>query len=274
MLYNAIIGNVIDLHIHSEYSDGTDSIEEILAKAKSLALNQISITDHNTLDGSIVASKIANINYVVGTELSVGYNGSEVHLLAYFPNGSATEYKNVNFVIKTGEVYKKLAIMEMIENLNEMGYDIKIKELSEFTKGVINRVHICKALMKHGYISSVEEGFRNIIGDDCPAYVERKTVTISEAVQAIHDDGGIAVIAHPYEYDSLNIDKFLQDISSIIDGIECLHPSANSEQSKHLIDLAKKYKLRITGGSDYHGDNKPDIAMGMMNVPNDLIINK
>lgn len=263
---NVIILVVIDLHMHSEYSDGTCPIEEILAKAKSLGLSQISITDHNILEGSIQAKEIADINFIIGTELSVGYHGTEVHLLGYFPNGSPTDYKNVKFIVNSGEAYKKIAIMEMIENLNAMGYDIKINELSEFTKGVINRVHICKALMKHNYISSVAEGFEKLIGDDCPAYVERKTVTIEEAVEAIHSDGGIAVIAHPYEYDTLNIDEFLDDISKIIDGIECYHPSAKTEDTKHLIDIANKYNLRITGGSDFHGDNKPNIKMGMMNV--------
>lgn len=269
MLENVIIENVIDLHMHSEYSDGTCPIEEIIAKAKALGLSQIAITDHNILEGSILASEIAGINYVIGTELSVGYKGSEVHLLGYFPNGSKTNYKNVNFIINAGEAYKKIAIMEMIENLNEMGYDIKVNELAEFTKGVINRVHICKALMKHGYIESVAEGFEKLVGDDCPAYVERKTVTIEEAAEAIHHDGGIAVIAHPYEYDSLDKDDFIQDISKIIDGIECLHPSADSNQSQHLIELAEKYNLLKTGGSDFHGENKPKIKMGMMNVPDE-----
>ena len=259
--------------MHSIYSDGTCSIEEILVKAKILGLDQISITDHNILTGSIEASKIADIDFVVGTELSVGYNGAEVHLLGYFPNGS--NYKNVEFIINAGEAYKRIAIMEMIENLNEMGYDIKVTELAEFTKGVINRVHICKALMKHGYIESVQEGFEKLVGDHCEAYVERKTVTISEACEAIHKDGGIAVIAHPYEYDNVgDLDEFLEDIMPIVDGIECFHPSANEENSKHLVEVASKYNKLITGGSDFHGDNKPNISMNMMKVDSKYIIKK
>lgn len=255
---------MIDLHIHSVYSDGTYTVEEILNKAKSLGLSQIAITDHNILDGSILASTISDIDFVIGTELSVGYKGSEVHLLGYFPKTS--KYKNTKFVIKEGEAYKKVAIMELIENLNEMGIDINILDLAEFSKGIINRVHVCMAMKKRGYISSIEEGFRKYVGEECPAFVERKTVPLKEAIEAIHKDGGIAIIAHPYEYDKLNIDEFLKDVSGIIDGIECFHPSANSEQSLHLIDIATKYKKLITGGSDFHGDNKPDINLGMMNV--------
>ena len=256
---------MIDLHIHSVYSDGTCTVEEIINKAKLLGLKQIAITDHNILDGSIFGKEISNIDFIVGTELSVGYNNHEVHLLGYFPNPS--NYKNTKFVINEGEAYKKVAIMELIENLNEMGIDIKITDLTEFSKGIINRVHVCMAMKKRGYISSIEEGFKKWVGEDCPAYVERKTVSIEEAINAIHLDGGLAIIAHPYEYNDLQpIDTFLLDIINDIDGIECFHPSANLEQSNHLVQIATNHNKLITGGSDFHGDNKPDINLGMMNV--------
>lgn len=256
---------MIDLHIHSVFSDGTFTPEQIINKAKQLGLSQIAITDHNILDGSILGKSISDIDFIIGTELSVDYKGHEVHLLAYFPNTS--DYKNTKFIIKEGEAYKKVAIMELIENLNEMGIDIKITDLAEFSKGSINRVHVCMAMKKRGYINSVEEGFKNWVGEHCPAYVERKTIPLYEAVNAIHLDGGIAVIAHPYEYDELQpIDNFLLDIINNIDGIECFHPSASQEQSKHLLELTSKHKKLITGGSDFHGANKQDINLGMMNV--------
>lgn len=259
---------MIDLHMHSNYSDGTCTIEEIVNKAKQLGLSQIAITDHNILKGSVLAKDISEVNFIIGTELSVGYNNTEVHLLGYFPNGSPTNYKNVNFVINEGEAYKKVAILEMIENLNAMGFDLDITELTKYSMGIINRVHICMAMIDHGYISSVQEGFKKYVGDDCEAYVERKTVSLVEAAKAIHDDGGIAVIAHPYEYikDIESIDKFIEDIKDDIDGIECFHPSATNEESLYLVELANKYNLKITGGSDFHGENKPNICINMMKV--------
>lgn len=261
---------MIDLHIHSNYSDGSDSIEKIIEQAKLLNLKQISITDHNILDGSIYANSIYDKS-LIGVELSTNYHDIEVHVLGYFPNGS--DFKNVKFVINEGEAYKKVAILETIENLNNMGIDIKITELSEFAKGIINRVHICQALMKHGYISSINEGFEKYVGDGCPAYVERKTVPLNEIIDAIHLDKGIAVIAHPYEYDKLeSIDNFLIDIINDIDGIECYHPSATEKQSLHLIQIAKKNNKIITGGSDYHGINKPEIKINIMNVEDKYII--
>lgn len=255
---------MIDLHIHSNYSDGTYSIEQIIETAKSLNLKQISITDHNILKGSIEASKISDIDFIVGTELSVDYYGNEVHLLAYFPNPS--DYKHTQFVINEGETYKKIAIMEMIEKLNDMGIDVNILELNKFAKGIINRVHICMVMKEKGYISSIQEGFEKYVGDDCEAFVERKTVPLFEAIDAIHQDGGLAVIAHPYEYDKINLDDFFKDVIDKIDGIECFHPSATSINSKHLVEIAESYNKLITGGSDFHGDNKPDIVLDMMSV--------
>lgn len=264
---------MIDLHMHSNYSDGTYTVEEILASAKDMGLTQIAITDHNILTGSIMASKLAkDIDFIIGTELSVDYKDVEVHLLSYFPNGS--NYKNVEFVINEGEANKQIAIMEMVERLNDMGIDIKLNELSKYGKGVINRVHICMAMIEHGYISSVQEGFSNWVGDHCEAFVDRKKTTLKEAVDAVHADGGIAVIAHPYEYDKLNIDEFLDDVKDDIDGIECFHPSATKENSMHLVEIANKYNKIITGGSDFHGKNKPDILMNMMLVDDKYRIKK
>ena len=256
---------MIDLHIHSIYSDGTDTIEQIIDKAKSLNLSQIAITDHNTLEGSIIAHNNSSINSIIGTELSVGYKGAEVHLLGYFPKGS--DYKNVNFIIKEGEVNKKVAVLEMIENLNAMGFDLDVLELAKYSKGQINRVHICMAMMDHGYIKSIDEGFQKYVGEHCEAYVERKVTPLKEAAEAIHKDGGFAIIAHPYEYEDVGpIELFLQDIINDIDGVECFHPSATKENSDFLVNFANKYNKKITGGSDYHGTNKPNINLNQMNV--------
>ena len=258
---------MIDLHIHSVYSDGTCTIDEIIDIAKELNLSQIAITDHNNLEGSIAAHERTDIDSAIGIEITTEYEKAEIHLLGYFLNGSKSNYESVRFILKEAEARKRIATVETIENLNAAGIDISVNELKEFTRGTINRVHICKAMMKHGYINSVNEGFAKYVGDDCPAYVEAERVSLAEATEAIHSDGGIAVIAHPYEYvDSLNIWDFLDANIDMVDGIECFHPSATSEQSKMLVKYANKHSKIITGGSDFHGDNKPDVLLGMMNV--------
>ncbi|MBQ0036011.1 MAG: PHP domain-containing protein [Firmicutes bacterium] len=264
---------MIDLHMHSVYSDGTYTVEQIIAEAKALGLKQIAITDHNILKGSVIGSQISDIDFVVGIELSVDYKGSEVHLLGYFPNGS--DYSNVNFIIKEKNAYKKMAIMEMIENLNDMGVDLDLLDLSKFAKGTINRVHICMALKEKGIIKSIQEGFENYVGEHCKAYVETKTISLAEACDAIHEDGGIAVIAHPYEYEDVGpIDDFLNEVVKLVDGIECYHPSATLENSLHLVDVATANNKIITGGSDFHGDNKPNITIDMMKVDEKYMIKR
>lgn len=265
---------MIDLHTHSIFSDGTCSIDQIIEKAHNLGLSQIAITDHNILKGSLYAH-ILDPMCLPGVELSVDYNNVEVHLLGYFPNGSDDNYKNVQFIIKESETNKKIAVMEMVENLNNMGYHITLQEVSKHSRGFVNRVHICKALMEHNYISSVQEGFEKLVGDHCEAFVERKVTPLFDAINAVHLDGGIAIIAHPYEYDELApIDFFLNNIIGMIDGIECFHPSATKEQAQHLVEIATRNNKLITGGSDFHGDNKPDISLGMMNVDDIYKINR
>ena len=164
----------------------------------------------------------------------------------------------------------------MIENLNNEGLEISIQEVNELGQGVVNRVHICRALMNHGYISSVNEGFEKYIGDHCKAYVARRYTTLDEAIEAIHKDNGIAVIAHPYEYrkKKLNIEMLLEDLVHKVDGIECFHPSATEEESLHLLDIAKRNDLIVTGGSDFHGINKPNIKMNMMQVDDEYMIRR
>lgn len=256
---------MIDLHVHSIYSDGTCSVEEIIEQAMGLGMTQIAITDHNNLKGSIIAHELGEMDTVIGAELTTEYKKAEIHLLSYFPNGS--DYKNVNFLLKSVEVKKKIATIETLENLNAMGIEITVSELTEFTSGTVNRVHICKAMMKHGYIESVKEGFEKYVGDNCPAYVASERTGLLEAIDAVHADGGLAVIAHPYEYvDDLDIYEFLEDVAEKIDGIECYHPSATPEQSELLVQFAHDHNKRITGGSDFHGDNKPTVKLGMMNV--------
>jgi len=263
---------MIDLHCHTKYSDGTSSIEEVIELAKQLGLKQLAVTDHNTIDGAVLAHWLAPELVLTGIELSVGYtNNEELHLLGFFPK--PTPFNNVKFVIKQSEIRKNLATMEMVERLNEQGYQISTAELSEFAAGTINRVHICRALMKHGYIESVAEGFEKLIGDNCPAYVPREYVPIEEACEAVHNDGGIAILAHPYNYKNIkDIPTLLDYVIDMVDGVECFHPSATPENSLYLVDYVQKHNKRITGGSDYHGKNKPNIDLNMMQVDDKFMI--
>lgn len=268
---------MIDLHCHSTYSDGTYTPEAILELAKQLDLHQIAITDHNGIEGALKAREIIyekgiDINFVIGCELSVDYHHHEVHLLGYF-NIKQDDFDSLLTFIKEGQKEKLRSQLVMIEKLNNMGLSITYEEVKDmFPHTVINRVHMCKVLMKRGYINSVNEGFDKYLGEGKPCYESKKCGSLQKGIEAIHSSYGKAVLAHPFQYINHHMEDYLSDAIMLLDGIECFHPSANNKQSLELLDICKKYHLISTGGSDFHGDNKPHIQLGCQNVDDQYMI--
>ncbi|MCD7894458.1 MAG: PHP domain-containing protein [Erysipelotrichaceae bacterium] len=268
---------MIDLHCHSTYSDGTCTPLEILELAQQLDLHQLAITDHNGINGALNAKKIIqeknlDINFVIGCELSVDYYNREVHLLGYF-NIQQDHFDSLLEFIEEGRKEKLRSQLVMIEKLNHMGLSMSYEEIKDmFPNTVINRVHMCKVLMDKGYISSVNEGFDKYLGEGKPCYESKKCGSLEKAVEAIHHENGKAVLAHPFQYVDKDMEVYLSDALSLLDGIECFHPSANHQQSLELLDICQRYHLISTGGSDFHGDNKPNIQLGCQNVKDQYII--
>ncbi|MCD8028049.1 MAG: PHP domain-containing protein [Erysipelotrichaceae bacterium] len=268
---------MIDLHCHSTYSDGTCTPLEILELAQKLKLRQLAITDHNGIDGALTARNIIkgnglDMNFVIGCELSVDYHNREVHLLGYF-NMKQDDFDSLLEFIEDGQKEKLRSQLVMIEKLNNAGFDISYQEIKEmFPHTVINRVHMCKVLMSKGYFNSVNEGFEKYLGDDRPCYESKKCGTLKKAVEAIHNSHGKAVLAHPFLYVDRDIEEYLSDVLGVLDGIECFHPSVNYNQSLELLDICQSYQLISTGGSDFHGDNKPKIQLGCQNVDDKYMI--
>ncbi|MCD7949186.1 MAG: PHP domain-containing protein [Erysipelotrichaceae bacterium] len=262
---------MIDLHCHSTYSDGTYTPLEILELARKLDLHQLAITDHNGIDGAlkarnIIAKNYLDINFVIGCELSVDYHESEVHLLGYF-NREQDNFNSLLEFIEEGKKEKLRSQLVMIEKLNHMGLSITYEEIKDMFPGtVINRVHMCKVLISKGYIHSVSEGFDKYLGEGKPCYESKKCESIEKAVEAIHGSCGKAVLAHPFQYVDKDVEAYLTDALGMLDGIECFHPSANHQQSLELLDICQRYHLISTGGSDFHGENKPHIQLGCQNV--------
>lgn len=262
---------MIDLHIHTTFSDGSNTPHEILELANKLQLKQIAITDHNNIAGALDALKYIHnysFDFIIGTELSCEYNGKEVHLLGYF-NKSNDDFNAIKEFINNSEKSKKTAQLEMIKKLNQKGFFITYDEvISEFVNTTINRVHLSKILMKKGYVSSINEAFKLYLGEDKDCYVQRKNPSLKQGVEAIHKCHGKAVLAHPFQYVKEDMEEFLKDALILIDGIEAIHSDHNDLQRKELIRIADKYNKIITGGSDYHGINKPHIQLSQANVPN------
>lgn len=264
----------IDLHIHSNYSDGSDNPEEIVKKAHDKQLDLIALTDHNTIDG-IDEFKQACIkhhqNALAGVEVSTNYQGQEIHLLGYF-NLENDSFEPLAKLISTYQNIKIIQNEAILNKLKKQFPDVSISEFYNFCKGIakkqnLNRVHIAKYMVSKGIVSDINTAFDNYINEKGPYFVSKKPISLYEAINIIHESKGIAVIAHLGEYHfSLNEKKdFIKDcLNHGIDGFECYHPLNQIEDIDLLVDCNQwNSSLILTAGSDYHGKNKKNNFLGI-----------
>jgi len=256
----------IDLHVHSTFSDGTLTPTQLVDLALRSNLEAFALTDHDTTDGiaeAIKASKDKDIEVVPGIEFSTEYNGKDIHILGYYIN----PYKQ-DFAQKVAEFRdsRETRNKKMCKKLNEMGFDIDYDSfISEFPDCVITRAHYAKYLINHGYIKSIEEAFEKYIGDDCPGFIPREKISPAQAVSLILECNGIPVLAHPilYKYSDAALETLVSELKRAgLKGIETIYSTYSSDEEKLIRKLANKYKLIITGGSDFHGSNKPYLSLG------------
>jgi len=262
----------IDLHIHSTASDGTYSPEEIVIAAKRLDLAAVAITDHDTIDGSkeaIAAGIPAGIKFLTGVEISAASPSSfpcsgSFHILGY---SFRPDDPVLNQTLYTLQMARKNRNPGIIERLNNLGFDISIEEVIEFTGGgQTGRPHIARLMVEKGFAESINEAFDRYLGKGKPAYVDKYRIECAAAIEIITGAGGIPVLAHPSLITICNGGKFEDLIAGLkemgIKGIEAYYPEHSKEQVSYYLKLAKKHKLLITGGTDFHGSLKPGISMG------------
>lgn len=258
---------MIDLHVHSTASDGTNTPTELVALAKEAGLSAFALTDHDTIQGLAEArraAKTAGIELVPGIELSTDYGGSEVHILGYY-----FDEQNPGFLQKLNEFInsRDLRNEKMTVLLQKEGFDITMEELiKENPDSVITRAHFARYLVEHGMVKDRETVFSKYIGDDCRCYVPREKIDPFEAVRLIQLGGGVAFFAHPVlchmNFDRLK--RFIRDLKDCgLTGIEAIYSANSSGDERNLKQIAKDYNLLTSGGSDYHGENKPYIKLGV-----------
>lgn len=270
---------MIDLHVHSTASDGTNTPTELVALAKEAGLSAFALTDHDTIQGLAEARNAANaagIELVPGIELSTDYNGSEVHILGYYLDEQNPEFlQKLNEFINSRDLRnEKMAVL-----LQKEGFDITMEELiKENPDSVITRAHFARYLVEHGMVKDRETVFSKYIGDDCRCYVPREKIDPFEAVRLIQLGGGVAFFAHPVlchmNFDRLK--RFIRDLKDCgLTGIEAIYSANSSGDERNLKQIAKDYNLLISGGSDYHGENKPYIKLGVgrgnLRIPNEIL---
>jgi len=259
-----------DLHIHSEFSDGSYSFPEIISNAAKNSIACISITDHENVE--IYAcpefeNYCGNIEIIKGVELSVSYQGKEVHLLGYFNNGLD---KSVLSVWADMKKERFLRAMSILEKLKELGINLDTEEFKEFVKdSSVSRMHIAVFMQKKGFISSLSDAFNKYIGEGCPAYIPRKRFNFEQGVEFLKKQGALVFLAHPV---ISGLDPFLKELAvSGIDGIEAFYPSHSPEKTKYYLDFASRYNLLVSGGSDCHGEFKNNANIGTVKLPYEYV---
>ena len=249
----------IDLHIHSTASDGTFTPAEILKRASGLEMRTIALTDHDTVLGipeALEAAEKYGIELIPGIEMSVDYVGT-YEILGYY-----IDYKNEEFLEKLEKrnVWRIERMLETINVLNSLGYDITKEEVQEIAgKGSIGRPHIANALIKKGYFNTMQEVFNTLLGAGKKAYVKAKNYSIEEVVQIILKAGGVPVLAHPYLM-KMSDERLEEELKKLVSyglkGIEAYYSESVPSKTKYHLELAEKYGLLVTCGSDFHGLNK------------------
>ena len=257
---------MIDLHTHSTFSDGTYSPEDIIELAYKNNLKAIAITDHDTIKGIPYAQKRAkelNIELINGIEFSAQYKDIEIHILGYFLD--ITD-KNLLSFLQGLEKTREKRNLELIQKLNDIGVNISLDYVKSLSGGgLITKAHFGVALVKKGYAKTIKDAFNIYLGKGKPAYVKRVLISYKEAIQAIIDAKGTPVLAHPiiYNLSSKDLDIAFKDLKEAgLKGIECYYSSNTLKQTNTLLSLAKKYNLKVTAGSDFHGDNRPNVSLG------------
>lgn len=260
-----------DLHIHSSYSDGNLSPKEIIQMAEASNIQCISITDHDSIASQLQLKSIDTaVKHITGIELSSEYCGYEIHILGYFIDINNNALINQLKIIQNARIERTHRIINKLRTLN---IDISEMDLDLNNYVSLGRPHIAKILYNKGYVSSLKEAFYLYLAKDRPAYIERYKINFKDALGLIRQSGGISVLAHPGEiYKNINIEKFIKELKVYgLNGIEVYHPSHNSDAINKFYNIAKKYKLIITGGSDYHGgDGKTDIRIGSVGIDYNL----
>lgn len=299
----------IDLHVHSNCSDGTFSPTQLVDYAMEKGLKAFALTDHDTVSGLDKAIRYAETlrsktdngafgasgevtspalagkapsragsvpEVIPGIEFSTEYQKQDVHIVGLF-----IDYHNEGFNQKLQEFVDSRVNRnwKMCRKLQEAGIFVTYEDLlAEFPDAVITRAHYAKYMLNHGYINSMAEAFERYIGDHCSCYIPREKVTPVQAVQLILDAGGVPILAHPRLYHMS--DSRLEDLVAELKengliGLEAVYSTYTCAEERQMRQLAAKYGLLISGGSDFHGANKPGLDLGCgygkLFVPCDLL---
>jgi len=261
---------MIDLHSHTTASDGTYTPEELIGAAISVGLEALAITDHDTLAGYEAARSAAHsagLRLICGIELSTKLHRGDrrtVHLLGYFlKQEPASQFQNW---IAEMQESRRDRNRRLTARLQSMGVGVSLEEVEALGKSMAGRPHFARVMVAKGYVSNYREAFDRYLDESAPGYVDREEPSLEEAIRRLADAGGISSIAHPVRLNLRNPEdeeKLIAEVSaSGLNAIEAFHSDHSPADIERYLGLARKYGLKVTGGSDFHGDNKPNVRLG------------
>jgi predicted metal-dependent phosphoesterase TrpH len=259
-----------DLHLHTRCSDGTFSPEELVLHAQQSGLACIALTDHDTVEGCAAAAAACaavKMEFIPGAELTAEHEDTEVHILGYFLD---TQNETLLTEIAKFQVVRQGRIHEMVARINELNVPLKVEDVFALANCKSpGRPHVARAMVKAGLVANLDEAFERFLKKNRPAWVPKKKVSALESVGLIHQAGGLAVMAHP----GLNrTDEIIPDlVDAGLDGIECFHTKHSPATSERYLEIAEKFHLLVTGGSDCHGFSKNRPLIGTVKLPYEYV---
>lgn len=255
----------VDLHMHSTASDGSQPPDAVVAQAVAAGVRAIALTDHDTVAGVAEARAAAEgtaLRVIAGVELSAYQGDEETHLLGLH----LSDLEGMDRALGAFRDARRDRGMRMVERLNAIGVKITFDDVLEAARGgAIGRPHVAKALVENGWARDNRDAFDRYLGNGRPACLEKRRLTLRDAIAMVHDCGGIAVLAHPGGEGTLTRLTALKEMG--LDGVEVLHPSHSAEDRKRLLAVCEHLELVPSGGSDSHGAPAGARAIGALPVP-------
>jgi 3',5'-nucleoside bisphosphate phosphatase len=268
---------LIDLHSHTNQSDGSCSPEQLVEEAVRAGVTTLGITDHDTFAGydqALDAARSAGLGLVCGIELSTKLHGHSVHLLGYFfGSNGLTGFREWILELQAARRERNV---RLAQRLQELGFDITIEEVEARGRGMTGRPHFAQIMVEKGYVRGFREAFDEYLDESAKGYVYRREPQFSESVEQILEAGGIASLAHPIRVNG-DVPALMPELRDAgMNAIEAYHSDHDAEHTAMYVALAKKYEMLVTGGSDFHGDVKPEVKLGTgyggnLNIPENLL---
>ncbi len=257
---------IADLHLHTHFSDGTYSPEEVVAHARRLGLAAIALTDHDTVEGCVradLACRDAGIQFIPGAELTAEQGNDELHILGYCLD---VNHPRLLTEMAHFQTVRQNRIREMVQRLNQHQIPLKAETVFELANcRAPGRPHVARALVAAGFCSTLDQAFERFLKRNRPAWVPKHKMSARDAIELIHQAGGVAVMAHPGLNRSDSVIPSM--VEAGLDGIECFHTKHSTSTTEHYLQMAERYHLLVTGGSDCHGLSKGRPLIGTVRLP-------